>query len=1411
MVAGTAAGLAVRARITCAPMPADPSALRPFLPRAMVHDRLWAAARLDEAEARLAAGRGAERLLAEVEERLEASCAEAARRAALPLRLDYPPDLPVSQRREDILRTLAEHRVMVLTGATGSGKTTQLPKMLLESGYGLHGMIALTQPRRVAAVAMAARIAEETAAPPGAVVHSVRFDDRAGADTAVRVMTDGLLLAEASNDRELSRYDAIIIDEAHERSLNIDLLLGLIRLLRRRRPELCVVVSSASIEARRFADYFSQEGAPVPVVEVEGRMFPVDIRWQPPADDDVGYLPAAVQTIRDIHAAREPGDVLCFLPTERDIIEAQRRLDDLGGASILPLFSRLTPHEQQRVFQPARGRKVVLATNIAETSLTIPGIRWVVDTGLARLKRYQASSRTERLPVEAISQASATQRAGRAGRVEAGVCVRLYGEEEFAARDPFTAPEILRSNLAGVLLTCLHMELGDPEAFPWLDAPATGAWMQARQLLDELGAVAGDAPELRLTALGRTLAAIPADPQVARILIAGLLEGVPHEACTLAAFLSVQDPRVRPLGKEAKADAAQRCLVHEAGDLATVLRLWARWEDEASNSRRARLCEELYLGYRRMREWADVRHQLWTALRESRAARQHGDAALPAHGFEDGKWPLDRLHRAVLAGMLGNVLMWDKAAACYKGAGDRQLAVHPGSALRAVQDEAERAERAEQGKARAGVRRSQRPQWLVACEVVETSRLFARLCAPIDPEWVVALAGERLRARHRDPHWDPRRQQVVCLETLTWKGLPVRDGRQVPYERIDPRDATKVFVEQGLCGDEPPALAVVAANHRQFRDAQRLRHRLRDPGLYIEREQLVALYRARLGLGGEQPPVIAATDRLKAWLGEHGEDALRLGLADFTTPEAAQRAEQGSPEQVVMGGRTLRLSYRFSPSDEDDGVTLELVEADLPALDATRLDWLVPAWRGETVEAYLAQLPKDDRRALIPLARSAAELAEALTPFIGRRPLQHALAELLRSRHRIAARFEPTQLPAHLRLRFRLVGGDGKDAYAGRDPSFLATQGAAGGDRLRLLRAEWETAPGASWPGDCVGAVEYLGIRAFVALGRSRDAHGAVAARRTVYASQRAGEAWHQDGVDALLEAALAAELEALALAPVPALLAARCAALGAPAGALRRQLAQRALGDLDRRRVADQAAWEDLLARARAALAGLRLDALLEQAAERADALRRRLKQGAKNLAAASAARGVAATLDRLTAPGWTARLPFASLQRLPLYLDGCARRLDGQGAKGAEERIAALNRAWDDAVPAGGGRMAQATGQSGLLRELAAALEECAYCLATAASGTAAGQAEMRLRSGLEQVERVLGEANARLAGARQRLLEARPLVHRIAVKERREAMQRELDAAIAGIPDLSLGADIDGQVQEAEELARRVRAAL
>jgi ATP-dependent helicase HrpA len=1515
--------------------------LRAQLPACMAADRLWATPRLDQVGARLVRGLPCERSLAEISARLDASVATALRRGDIPLTITYPEALPVSAHRDAVLALLRDHRAVVLTGETGSGKTTQFPKMLLEAGLGRRGMIALTQPRRVAAVAMAARIGSELAA-PNAVAHSVRFDDRATPDTLIRVMTDGLLLAEAAGDPLLSRYDAVVIDEAHERNLNVDLLLGVLRRLRAKRPELLIAVASASIAAERFAAYLGSEEKPAPVIAVSGRAFPVEIVHRPPADEDVGYLGALVAAIEEVHHAGDPGDILAFLPTERDIIEAARRLHDLPGATVLPLFSRLTPNEQQRVFAPMRGRKIVLSTNIAETSLTIPGITCVIDTGLARLKRYQASSRTERLPIEAVSQASLTQRAGRAGRVAPGRCIRLFPIEDAQGREAFTAPEILRSNLAGVVLQCLVMDrrasgsgnhgdsgqshgraerdhrqshrgerredgaqrgghaeengetFGEPEDFPWLDAPAPGAWHQARLLLDELGAflparatTAEPTPENPapakarsvLSPLGRALAAIPADPQVARILLAGVAEGVPHEACTIAAFLTVQDPRVRPPGQEAKADSAHKAISHEAGDLATILVLWEHWQGAASNSARSRLCAASFLGYRRMREWADVRHQLWSGLREQRI---HA-GKLPPHGHELAKIPHENVHRAVLAGMLGNVLMYDRELRCYRGAGDRQLYVHPGSALRA-------------GKADDGKRAPPPPPWLVACEVVETSRLYARLCAPIDPEWVIALAGDRVRRRHRDPHWHPQRGQVVCTETVTWKGLPIRDGRLVPYERVDPAAASAIFVREALCADiqdadsaipaednddgvEPgrrtdPAWQLVAANRRTWNHACGLRHRLREPRLWLERTQVERFYREKLGLDGgpehAAPPVVASTAAFrKAW-NELG-DRLRLRLDDLVDAPTAARAGD-FPERVRMGGRDFPLTYRFYPGDDADGATIDIGEDDLARIDPTRLPWLIPGWLPDIVTNALEQLPKDSRRQLIPLAVSAQGVAADLldiargttgdsakssppnqipvskgaapearkadrtvlgeppdaAPPNKKHPLNlptfaAAFSQVLHSRHKLSsAPPDPGAWPPHCRLRFRIRDSAGAVIFLGRDPAALAAQAAAFGDPLAGLKREWDTAVVQGWPGDCPPSASAAGTTGHPAVLRARDERGRIAVRRTVFATAASAGAWHGDGIEAALESALDAELEAIATAPAPLALTARCERTlpGRRLGGLRRHLALgAALGagwsGAPRGGVRDAAAFSAALNAARAALPAAARDAdpLIGRVLDHLDRLRTRLGSGAKSLGAATAARTAADGRDRLLAC-WPMGLPSASALRADRFLDGWCRLLERPASSGDEisrlcARIAALAEA-ADVVPEEP-RLLAALGQTPLIRAVAGQFQECALALCTATGGGGnAGAAEIRLRQDAGAVAAAVAKARGAIAQARAELLAVRPLLPRLPAGSKAR-LTAAVEQALAEHPELGTGADLDAQHAAVLALCARVRGAV
>ncbi|MFW5752778.1 MAG: ATP-dependent RNA helicase HrpA [Planctomycetota bacterium] len=1370
----------------------------------MADTDLEAIERLAAARKRLRAGKPADRLLARAQAHAARSAAEVQRRTAIRLRLDTPPELPVGERRSEIIAAMRTHRVLVITGETGSGKTTQLPKMLLAAGRGRRGMIAVTQPRRVAAVSVARRLVEETAAPGAAVAHAIRFDDRSGADTLVRICTDGLLLAEAGRDPDLLRYDCVVVDEAHERSLNIDVLLGLLRRLLVRRSDLMVVVTSASIDAERFAGYFARDGEPAPVIALSGRVHPVDVIHRDPGDSDVGFLHEAVRTVRELHAEEPAGDILCFLPTERDILEARRRLADVPGMSVLPLYGRLNPREQQRVFAPARGRKVVLATNIAETSITVPGIRYVVDAGLARIKRYSAASRTERLPIEPVSQASLLQRAGRAGRVMPGICIRLCGEEDVGARPAYTEPEIRRSNVAGVLLHCLAAGLGDPEDFPWMDPPAAGAWTQARALLRELGAIAptSAAARHRLTSLGRRLARIPADPQIARVLLSGVEAGCPHEVCTLAAFLSVIDPRLRPPGEEAAADAAQAVFLHEAGDLATALNLWRAFAECPSGNARARFAKAHFLGYRRLREWADVRHQLWRCLRE--------DLRLPGLPPAAADEPdLDAIHRAVLTGMLGNVCMNDPEARCYRAAGNRQVQLHPGSALRKTAD---------------GAQRTARPAWLLACEIVETSRVFVRLCAPIDPRWILDLAPDGLKRSYRDPHFDPASGRVVCREDVSWKGLPLVDGRRVGYQRIDPEAACAIFVTEALAAERiEQRFAFCSHNRRVLARLRSLEHRLRDPTLAVDRGRLEAHHRAALSSATRPVASVAA---LRAFIKQHGDAGLRLDPAAWVGAGLWQRVERDFPSRITMGGKDWLLRYRFAPGESDDGATLEIREADLPYLDAAVLALPVPGWAAEAVEACLRLLPKAVRRELIPLADTAAGLAPAVCA--SGLPLSQAVATAVAER--LDCRVpppDPAGLPEHLRLRIVVHNAGDEILYSGRDwRHVLALAGGSEAlDPLAPLRERHQTDPGDTWPGPVPQTVAIGGLQAWCGLARARSAAATVAAQRSVYASEAACRVWHPDGVRALLEARLEPELEAVVNGGDSRLDARIERDCGTSAGALRRQLAIQVLVDASplAARCRDHEAFAALETAARQALAAAapEIDALLGRCADTARTIRQRLRRGSRGLGAAAVLSAVGTELSRLLEPGWPGWLGYRAALRMPHYLQALEWLLDdadlaAERAVRAQRHRARLVAAWTEVAQHADPRRVRACGLQDTARHARAVLEECLLMATRPREAPRLGAPQFGATEGLlhkllDTLDRQLAASERADRECRQALLDAAAQLQRAPAGPIRTALERSLTDALRRLPELGQGCDLEDQHARARALIARVRSAL
>ncbi|HYI62882.1 MAG TPA: ATP-dependent RNA helicase HrpA [Acidimicrobiales bacterium] len=944
----------------------------------------------------------------------------------------YPPELPITERRDELLAAIGGHQVVIVAGETGSGKSTQLPKLCLELGRGVRGLIGHTQPRRVAARTIAERVAEELGTELGqAVGYTVRFTDRVGDDTLVKVMTDGILLAEVQRDRLLRRYDTLIIDEAHERSLNIDFLLGYLHRLLPQRPDLKLVITSATIDTARFAAHF--RGAPV--VEVSGRTFPVEVRYRPYGglvaaeegddviDDDRDQVQAVVDAVDEL--AREgPGDVLVFLSGEREIRDTAEALDSSArrDLEVLPLYARLSAAEQHRVFAPHRGRRVVLATNVAETSLTVPGVRYVVDAGTARISRYSHRLKVQRLPIEAVSRASAEQRAGRCGRVAPGICIRLYSEDDFAARPAFTDPEILRTNLASVILQMTSLGLGDVAAFPFLDPPEDRAVRDGVALLEELGAVDPGQPadRRRLTPVGKRLVRLPIDPRLGRMVLESERRGCVREVLVLAAALSLQDPRERPLDKQQAADELHRRFAVPGSDLLALVKLWDHLEERraalTSNQFR-RECKAEFLNHLRVREWRDLQRQL------ARAAAGVGIVA----GAEAA--PPDQVHRAVLAGLLSQIGMRDRDTREYRGARGARFQLAHGSALA-----------------------RKPPPWVMAAELVETNRLWARGAATIRPEWAEDLAGHLVKRSYGDPRWDERSGRAVTSERVALYGLPIVPGRTVGYDRVDPEAARELFVDHALVRREwETGHRFLADNEAFLERARELGHRLRRADLFDHDETLFRFYDGRVGAG------VVSGRHFDRWWKEarrDDPDRLTLTLADLTDDDA--ELDPGAhPDTWHQGDLALPITYRFAPGEDLDGATVHIPLPVLNRVEPWDFDWQVPGYRRELVTSLVTTLSKAVRRHLSPLADTAARAAEVLA--FQERPVVEALADVLTDLAGVPIgpeELDVRRVPPHLRLTFAVEDGDTVLAF-GKDLD--AVRGLVGG---RVRRAVAEATPG---------------------------------------------------------------------------------------------------------------------------------------------------------------------------------------------------------------------------------------------------------------------------------------------------------------------------------------------------------------
>jgi ATP-dependent helicase HrpA len=1000
-----------------------------------------------------------------------------------PFRIEYPPELPISARADEIIAAIRDHQVLVLAGETGSGKTTQIPKMCLVAGRGESGRIACTQPRRVAATSVARRVAEELNVPFGREVGcKIRFADQTSDDTVIKFMTDGMLLAELQADPELRAYDTIIVDEAHERSLNIDFILGHLRRLRLRRPELKIVITSATIDTEAFSKAF--DGAPI--IEVSGRVYPVEVIWSPLEEmkgdkGELTYIDAAVEAVERVLLESNAGDVLVFMPTERDIRETRDLLEGrrLGRLEVVPLFGRLTNAEQQRVFAPTQGRKVIVATNIAETSLTIPGIRFVIDTGLARFSRYTPSSRTRRLPVEPVAQSSADQRKGRCGRVSDGVCIRLYSEQDFNDRPRFAQPEIQRSNLADVILRMKAFGLGDIEEFPFLNAPPTKGIRAGYALLHELGAI-DDAGVL--TDLGRELAHLPVDPTVGRMILQARNEKALREVLIIAAALSIQDPRERPLDQQQKADAAHRKFTHPDSDFLTLLAIWEDYHDEFEAMTLGKLrkfCTAHFLSFMRMREWRDVHAQLEDTLRERDGFRRTSIYDGVKQGQEVkvalGTPAYAAIHRSILAGLLGNIgTRTDEGD--YHAAHDRRVNVFPGSAL------FERMER----KANPSGGRVPPPKaaakpkvakWLMAAEIMETARIYARTCARIDPQWVLDLGAHLLRVAHSEPFWNAEAGRVLVKERRRLYNLEL-ETRSASYGKINPAHATEIFIREGLVGDTVTWPFDFLRHNRRIREEAETRlTRTRSSGYMNLDEAVYRFYAAQItnvSAVGELVDFVRHQQTTQPKFLFMSEDSLRA------TEEAEHDAE-AFPEALPVDNRVLPLAYAYQPGKETDGVTVRVSLAEAEALTPASLDWAVPGHLPDKVELMLKALPKEQRRSLIPLTETAQKLVRDLALISGRpkQPtLAEALAELLSPR--LGVRIDPALwdakiFPDHLRVRVEVVDNRDQVLGASRDLAEIQAQlhsrsrdvskqaATVDNGAWRAARAKWEGDPAAEW------------------------------------------------------------------------------------------------------------------------------------------------------------------------------------------------------------------------------------------------------------------------------------------------------------------------------------------------------------
>ena len=1041
--------------------------------------------------------------------------------------LIYNSTLPIIAKKDEIIDSISKNQVVIISGETGSGKTTQIPKFCIAAGRGTNGRIGCTQPRRIAAITVAGRIAEELGEDCGRYVgYKIRFKDRTTKDSLIKIMTDGILLAETQNDPYLCEYDTIIVDEAHERSLNIDFVLGILKTLLKKRKDLKLIITSATIDTEKFSNAFGK----APVIEVSGRMYPIKTQYcpmdqEPEKSEERTHVEMAVYAVERLQRKRLFGDILVFMPTEADIRETCELLEGKSykGVTLLPLYARLSASEQKKVFSRPSGRKIIVATNVAETSITIPGVKYVIDTGLARISQYVPRSRTTSLPVTTISRSSADQRKGRCGRVENGVCIRLYSEEDYCNRPLFTPPEILRANLAEVILRMIALKLGDISDFPFIDRPALKSIKDGFNLLSELGAIkpessktkSGEKNHFSLTARGRLMARMPLDPRLSRMLIEAQKEGCIKEIAVIASALSIQDPLERPVEKAEKADQAHKVFNDPLSDFITLLNIWNRYHKTRqrvkSTGKMKRFCAEHYLSFRRMREWRDIHAQVSITLKEYGENNKKSPIVKKRKKKSDSgqeKYsPLYvSIHKSILSGFLSNIAV-KKEKNIFNAAKDMEIMIFPGSNL----------------FNRAG-------KWIVASEIVKTSRLFARRTANIEPAWLEELGGEQCKHTYLQPHWERSRGEVVAFEQVSLYGLIIIPKRPVSYGGINPDEASEIFIRSALVeGDLKKLYPFMTHNRMLIDEVKEMENRIRRRDLLVSEDEIFQFYKKRLD-------GVYDIRRLENHIKKMGsDDFLRIKKEDLLLYSPDKGELSRFPDSINIGSKSFQCSYHFEPGKDNDGVTVKIPSAFAPMVPSESLDWIAPGLYKEKIAALIKGLPKEYRKQLVPVSNTVDIIADEMPN--GKSDLITALSGFIYMRFGVdipASAWSYDALPDHLKMRISITGPQGKILCSGRDRSIL---GLNISDKVDLnefesAKKEWERTGITGWNfGDLPDTITITGknrARWIVYPGLEKGAKGKKSVSLRLFRHREKAIKSHKKGIAVLFEIYFSKDLKFL-------------------------------------------------------------------------------------------------------------------------------------------------------------------------------------------------------------------------------------------------------------------------------------------